>query len=43
MIVRLPAPRAVRDLVEHRDLKDGILQLHMEPGELRSYRVPSRL
>jgi hypothetical protein len=39
VIVKLPAPGAVRDLVEHRDLADATLSLTLDPGELRSYRA----
>ena len=41
--VHLPARGTVRDLVEHYDLKGTPLQLDMDPGELRSYRVLPRL
>ncbi len=40
--VRFPARGAVRDLGQHRELRDSLLELKMEPGELRSYRVLQR-
>ncbi len=40
--VHLPAGGTVRDLLEHRNLMGTPLQLDMDPGELRSYRVLPR-
>ncbi|MGA2706468.1 MAG: hypothetical protein ABSH35_36085 [Isosphaeraceae bacterium] len=45
MTIHLPTRGTVRDLVEHCDLKGTPLHLHLhlDPGELRSYRILPRL